>query len=115
MRILMLSQFYPPFFGGEERSVYSLSVEMAARGHDVAVATVWSRGLAEFEVKDGVRIFRVRTTAQRASFLYADPAHSHAPPIPDPELTVALWRIMVMEKPDIVHAHNWIVHSFLPL
>lgn len=115
MRILMLSQFYPPYLGGEERLAAALSAGLAARGHDVAVVTISSPGLPDFEVDQGVRIYRVRTTAQRATWLYADPGHSHAPPVPDPELTLALRRISTREGPDIVHAHNWIVHSYLPL
>jgi glycosyltransferase involved in cell wall biosynthesis len=115
MRILMLSQFYPPVLGGEERLVAGLSVGLAARGHDVAVATLSQYGLPEFETVNGVRVYRVRSTAQRAKFLYADTSHPHAPPVPDPELVLALRRISLQESPEIVHAHNWIVHSFLPL
>ena len=115
MRILMLSQFYPPMLGGEERLVAGLSVGLAARGHDVAVATLSQDGLPDFEVDRGVRIYRVHSTVQRAKWLYADPAHTHAPPMPDPELSLALHRIAVQESPDIAHAHNWIVHSFLPV
>ena len=55
MRILMLSQFYPPIIGGVEQHVRTLSVELVSRGHDVAVATLWHKGLAEFELDQGVR------------------------------------------------------------
>ncbi len=37
----MLAQFYPPIIGGEERLVQDLSAELAQRGHDAAVATLW--------------------------------------------------------------------------
>ena len=58
MRILMLSQFYDPIIGGEERIVQDLSVELARRGHDVAVATLWHEGTQDYEIDRGVRIFR---------------------------------------------------------
>ena len=41
MRILMLTQFYHPIIGGEERMVQGLSSELGLRGHEVAVATLW--------------------------------------------------------------------------
>lgn len=115
MRILMLAQFYPPTIGGEERHVQDLSVALAARGHDVAVATLWHEGLAEFERDRGVRVYRIRGTMQRAAWLFSETGRMHAPPFPDPELTLALRRVIACERPEIVHAHNWLVHSFLPL
>jgi len=110
----MLAQFFHPLIGGEERHVATLSAELAARGHSVAVATLWQPGLPEFEVMDGVRVYRVRSTVQRASWLFQT-ERSHAPPLPDPELAWALGRVALQEQAEIVHAHNWIVHSFLPV
>ncbi|GCE48261.1 glycosyltransferase involved in cell wall biosynthesis [Thermosporothrix hazakensis] len=115
MRILMLTQFYPPVIGGEERHVRNLSLELVARGHQVAVATLWQEGCPEFEEDQGVRVYRFRTTTQRFSSLYSDPRRTHVPPFPDPEAVRALSRIMHQERPEIVHAHNWLVYSFLPL
>lgn len=115
MRILMLAQFYPPTIGGEERHVRNLSIELAARGHDVSLATLWHEGLADFEIEHGVRIHRIRGTMQRAAILFSEQKRQHAPPFPDPEAALALRRVILEERPDIVHAHNWIVHSFTPL
>jgi glycosyltransferase involved in cell wall biosynthesis len=115
MRILMLAQFYPPTIGGEERHVRNLSIGLAARGHDVSLATLWHEGLADFEIDQGVRIHRIRGTMQRATGLYSEQKRQHAPPFPDPEAALALRRVILQERPDIVHAHNWLVHSFTPL
>lgn len=115
MRILMLSQFYPPFIGGEERSVEILATALAERGHEVAVATLAKEGAPAQEVDREVRVYRLRGTMQRATWLFADAAHTHAPPFPDPEIAQALRRIVARERPQVVHAHNWLVHSFLPL
>lgn len=115
MRILMLTQFYQPIIGGEEQIVKDLSVDLARRGHEVAVATLWQEGLQEFEIDQGVRIFRIHSTTQRATWLYSDTQRRHAPPWPDPEATLALQRILAQVQPEIVHAHNWLVYSFLPL
>jgi len=115
MRILMLTQFYPPYIGGEERHVRNLSTRLAARGHMVAVATLGNRQLPAFEEDEGVRVYRLRGTMQRAAWLFSEDSRRHAPPFPDPELVPALRRIIVKERPQIVHAHNWLARSFLPL
>jgi glycosyltransferase involved in cell wall biosynthesis len=115
MRILMLAQFYPPMIGGEERHVRNLSLELVARGHDVTVATLWQEGLPEFECDQGVRVFRIRGLLQRVSSLFKEKERRHSPPFPDPEALWALRRIIMRERPHIVHAHNWMVHSFTPL
>ena len=115
MRILMLAQFYPPTIGGEERHVRNLSLALAARGHSVSVVTLWHNGEAEREMDQGVRIYRIRGTMQRVSALFSEKGRRFAPPFPDVEAMRALHRIIKQERPDIVHAHNWIVHSFTPL
>lgn len=115
MKILMLAQFYPPIIGGEERHVRNLSVQLAARGHDVAVATIWHHGMPEYEEHDGVKVYRIRSVVQRAKFLFSEETRFHAPSFPDPALTQALWQIVQEHKPDVVHAHNWLIYSFLPI
>jgi glycosyltransferase involved in cell wall biosynthesis len=111
----MLAQFYAPIIGGEERLVQDLSIELVRRGHEVAVATLWQQGLPTFELDHGVRVYRIHSTVQRIKWLHADMKRRHAPPIPDPELVWGLSRVVAQEKPEIVHGHNWMVRSFLPL
>lgn len=109
----MLSQFYPPAIGGEERHVQALSQGMALRGHQVSVATIAAEDGVD---RDGpVRVHRLRTTVQRFPALFSDPSRPYAPPLPDPGLVRGLRRVVAAERPDVVHAHNWIVNSALPL
>ena len=115
MRVLLLSQFYPPVIGGEERHVRNLGAALAARGHQVSLATQRSQGANECELDGDVRVHRLGGTLQRVSALFADRERPHAPPFPDPELMLGLYRCLSKEKPDIIHAHNWLLHSFLPL
>ncbi|GAC1381088.1 MAG: hypothetical protein NVS4B7_03550 [Ktedonobacteraceae bacterium] len=115
MRILMLAQFYRPLIGGEERYVRDLSIELVARGHEVAVATLEQEGVPTFECDQGVRVYRIPASMQRMDAAFSEKARRHAPPFPDPEFLWALRRIIRREQPEIVHAHNWIVHSFTPL
>lgn len=115
MRILMLSQFYPPIIGGEEQHVRNLSIELVARGHDVVVATLRHQGEEDFELDQGVRVYRIRSFMQRVPWIFNDTGRQYAPPFPDPEVVLALRHIIRQEQPEIVHAHNWLVYSFLPL
>src|SRR5712691_8345262 len=115
MRVLMLSQFYPPIIGGTEQHVRTLSIELASRGHEVAVATIRHEGQAKFEIDHDVRVYRIRSSMQRVPWLFGDNRRQHAPPFPDLEVMLELRRIILNERPQIVHAHNWLVRSFLPL
>ena len=114
MRILMLTQCYSPLPGGIEQHICTLNVELIARGHDVAVVTQLSKGLLPFEIDRGVRIYRISSTMDRMPWLFPDDRR-YAPPFPDPELTQKLRGIITRERPQIVHAHNWLSRSFLPL
>lgn len=115
MRILLLSQFYPPIIGGEERHVRNLGAALAARGHQVVVGTARRSGSPNEEMDGAVRVVRLPGTMHRLSALHTDHERPHAPPFPDPELTLALWRLAADVRPDVVHAHNWIYASFLPV
>ena len=115
MKIMILTQFYPPLIGGEERFTRNLSHGLAARGHEVVVVTLCQDGLPPQEDDEGVRVYRIQGWTQRLDFLYSDTGHRAASPYPDPGLALELRRLVQQEKPDIVHAHNWIVHSFVPL
>lgn len=115
MRITMLTQFYPPLIGGEERFTYNLSRLLVARGHDVSVVTILQDGMAEYEESAGVKIHRIQGLVQKIPFLYSDTSRRFATPFPDPGLTNAIRKFVKQEKPHIVHAHNWMVHSFVPV
>jgi glycosyltransferase involved in cell wall biosynthesis len=111
----MLAQFFDPIIGGEERVVEQLSVELAKRGHDVSVATLRLPGTSPVEDIAGVRVHRLDAAVNRVDRLFAEPERRHLPPLPDPILVRGLKRVVERERPDVVHAHNWIVHSYVPL
>lgn len=113
MRILMLPQLYPPIIGGEERFAEDLSTSLVRRGHEVSVVTLWQPGLDGGGVAGGVTVHRVRGLTQSVPGLYSD--RRLATPFPDPGVVRRLRRIVADERPDIVHGHNWMVYSFLPL
>src|SRR5258708_3837468 len=104
----MLTQFYAPIIGGEERLIQDLSAALARRGHQVAAATQRHPGRPAFEIEQGVRLYRLHSATQRARWVFKDPGRQHAPPWPDPEAVWTLNRVLTREQPDIVHGHNWL-------
>lgn len=115
MRILMVAQSFSPIVGGEERIVEDLSHQLARRGHEVAVATL-RQPLGEPPPReDGVEVELLETAMSRVPGLAADPERAYAPPAPDPLTVRDLRRVIHDFRPDVVHAHNWLVHSYLPL
>jgi glycogen(starch) synthase len=115
MRILLLAQFFPPDIGGEERHVFNLAGTLARRGHDVAVATQHLADVPDYEVLDsGVRVHRFTTAAMHLPGVYST-GRAHHLPLPDPLGVRELARIAALERPDVVHAHNWIVNSAVAL
>ncbi|HYL41607.1 MAG TPA: glycosyltransferase, partial [Candidatus Binatus sp.] len=115
MKVLMVAQWYPPIVGGEELHVANLSRALVDRGHDVMVATLRQTGLPAEERRDGVRIVRLEGALQRIEGLFADAGRRSAAPMPDPVLTAQLDRVVREWGPDVIHAHNWLVHAVAPI
>jgi glycosyltransferase involved in cell wall biosynthesis len=115
MRVLMLTDLYWPLVGGLEQAVRALGRELTQRGHTVAVATLGQAGLAPREDDEGVAIFRLSGALQRNAGLFSDDRRRYAAPLPDPETVIGLRKVLDAFRPDVVHGHNWLVRSFLPL
>ena len=115
MRVLMLAQSYAPVVGGEERVVEDLSHELVDRGHEVSIATLTPNGSDPARRDPSLPVHVLPSGAQRLRRMHRDPERRHAPPIADPETVAGLRRVLTVERPDVVHAHNWLVHSYLPL
>jgi glycosyltransferase involved in cell wall biosynthesis len=113
MRILQLSDLYPPAIGGLERHVQVLSHELVRRGHEVAVATMRPPGFPPVEEDGPVRVHRLAGASRALARFYDDPARPFHPPGPDPLLVPALRGLLAELRPDVVHAHGWIVYSGL--
>jgi glycosyltransferase involved in cell wall biosynthesis len=111
----MLAQSFAPIVGGVERIVEDLSVELVARGHEVSVATLRQPGREAPPAHNGVRVHALDSSAHRLPGMRQDSERRHAPPAPDPETVLQLRRLLRRERPDVVHAHNWLLHSYLPL
>jgi glycosyltransferase involved in cell wall biosynthesis len=101
--------------GGVEQHVRSLAQSLARRGHQVTVATLAGKDLADDEDDDGVRVRRLRSVSQRMPWLFSSPERPWAPPVPDPAITWQLRKLIIAQPPDVVHGHDWLARSFLPL
>ena len=116
MRVLLLTDLYAPLVGGVEQHVRTLGHELLSRGHDVTVATVHPGGdVPDVEADGGVSVHRLRTALSRLPGAYEESSRPFAPPAPDPELTLRLASLVQRHRPDVVHAHGWIVQSWLPV
>jgi glycosyltransferase involved in cell wall biosynthesis len=113
LRILIISQFYPPGWGGQQQHVQNLSRALARRGHRVSVA-ILEPPADRLPLDDpGVEIHHLRTSVQRVDRLFSSPLR-FAPPLPDPEAMAGLRRIIRTERPDVIHAHDWLSRSVVP-
>jgi glycosyltransferase involved in cell wall biosynthesis len=115
MRILMLAQSFSPVVGGEERIVEDLSAELARRGHEVSVATLCQPAGEPPPRDDGIELHLLDSSMHRIPGVSADAERRFAPPGPDPLAVRDLRRVIRKWRPQVVHAHNWLAHSHLPL
>ena len=115
MRILLVTDFYWPYLGGVEQHVRSLARSLVGRGHHVTVATLSGSNLADDEDDDGVRVRRLHSMSQRMPWLFSSAERPWAPPLPDPAITWQLRKLISANPPDVVHGHDWLARSFLPL
>jgi glycosyltransferase involved in cell wall biosynthesis len=98
LKILYVTDSYPPVLNGVSDVVNHLAKGMAERGHSVEVATIDDTGaLPRKEVVSGVTVKR---------FLGFRPARSYHVPTP------GILRVL-NEEFDVIHVHNF--HSVLPL
>ncbi|WP_257345870.1 1,4-alpha-glucan branching protein domain-containing protein [Pseudalkalibacillus decolorationis] len=102
--ILMLSWEFPPnVVGGLARHVYDLSRAMAKEGHSVYVITSAVDGSPDFEVIEGVHVYRVRGKQPYHEDFYHWSGSLN--------LAISELALKLAEKVkfDCIHAHDWIV------
>ncbi|MEO5745579.1 MAG: glycosyltransferase family 4 protein [Terracoccus sp.] len=115
MRILQVSDGYPPVVGGLEVYVESLSRALADEGHEVVVATLARPGWPARETLGGIAVFRLGGLTQHLPGAGHDPGQLFHPPVPDPPIVWQLQALVRRYRPDVIHAHGWMMHSCLPL
>lgn len=59
MKILHLTERYLPFFGGVEINIHEISKRLVRNGFEVKVVCENEKGTTNYEVMDGIEIYRV--------------------------------------------------------
>jgi glycosyltransferase involved in cell wall biosynthesis len=115
LRVLQVSDGFPPAIGGLERHMATLSRKLVEHGAEVAVATLDYPGAPETEVVDGYSIFRLKGFTRHLRRFATDSGHYFHPTVPDPTLVRELNRLVAEFRPDVIHAHGWILESCVAL
>ncbi len=116
MKILHLTNLYAPVIGGLERSIATSSEAMVRRGHEVTVLTLATPKATQPETLNGVRVIRARSVGNTLlPGLNADPGKPFHPTMADPLTTAAISRALRDQCYDVVHSHDWLMYSYLPL
>ncbi|GIM91669.1 glycosyltransferase family 4 protein [Paractinoplanes toevensis] len=116
MKILHLANLYAPVIGGLERSIATSSEELVRRGHDVTVLTLAAPGSVAEERLGGVRVVRVGSIATSLlPGINQDRAKPFHPTAADPLTVAGIRRELRAHRYDVVHSHDWLMYSYLPL
>jgi glycosyltransferase involved in cell wall biosynthesis len=111
LRVLLISDSFPPLIGGAGRDTALLASALLARGHRVSVATSSQPDAPERETDRGVEINRLPGVVTRMHWLSANSERRIPPPFPDPETTLRLRRLIRRLEPEIVHSYGWMTYS----
>ncbi len=115
MKVLEITELYPPDIGGTQRHVALQAAELVRRGHHVTVLTHALPGSPAREVTpEGITVLRTEPGwLSRLPGIYQNPHQRYSPPFPEPRTFRVIRDLIKQERPDVILAHNWIVYSYL--
>jgi len=105
MRILLISEFYPPKISGIGQHVRRLAVSLAKRDHEVQVLSSDSSHKC-IENDGNVRVIRTNHALSNLNWIFTDKNMSYVAPMPDFILKRAITKVILTCTPDIVHVHG---------
>ena len=111
---LAIDNYPPPLMGGHALHVRLLGQELVKRGHDVEVVCLAGPNGARVEMDNGVVVHRIAGWSRAFSRFSVNSELTLHPTVQDPRLVRELVSLIRQRKPDVVHAHGWILHSLLP-
>ena len=95
--------------------VQMLSHELVRRSHEVEVVSLAGPRGPRTEFDGAVRVHRVAGWSRVLGPLYVNPKKPFHPTLPDPGIVRVVGRLLREFRPQIVHAHSWMLYSLLPL
>ncbi|WP_418004906.1 glycosyltransferase family 4 protein [Mycobacterium sp. PDNC021] len=110
-----MSDSFAPATGGTERVVEALAKGLTARGHPNVVATLGRPDAPAHQFDGDIEVRRIDGLTRYLRRFASDPNHYFHPTCPDPLLVGRLQALVDEIRPDIVHAHGWILNSCLSL
>lgn len=112
MNICLFNNFFPPKTGGSSHYTYDLSRELAKKRNKVVVITSkLYEGQPDFEVKEGVRIYRLKSATYPALGI----AHGFDLRFSlFPSNLMKIWRILQQEKIEVVHTQGQFFDLVVP-
>jgi len=119
MNILMLSDVPPSLFfsyhiSGRIGYIRSLSEILASSGHNVIICTINPGSCPDIARHSNITTYYTRSLLHRSPF-YKYPKRRHHLPIQDLLVTEKIQEIIKKERPEIIHGHDRMLYSFLPL
>lgn len=109
MRVLLISDLFPPVTGGLEVHVDALATELTRRGDDVAVATLTSRPRP---TDSNVRTFTISSATRLLP--HEDAQRPFQPPVAEPVSRLGLRQSLRTFRPDVIHGHSLLTLSLPP-
>jgi glycosyltransferase involved in cell wall biosynthesis len=103
MRILLVSDFYPPTPGGLEAHVRRLAAALTRKGHSIAVLS----GTPQPDPLPDTPAYHAPTIFSHVPGVYRNKGLQFPPPFPDPAFRRAVRQAAESWQPDIIHAHGW--------
>lgn len=111
LKIMIVSDHYPPYIGGAHRQSQLLARELSRRGHDISVVTVWQQGTSDRDDSEGFSVYRLHQLRTLIPGLVQDTKQRHQPPFPDPVTVWELRRILKDVQPELIHCYGWFGYS----
>ncbi|MFG1931680.1 glycosyltransferase family 4 protein [Mycobacterium sp. NPDC048908] len=113
LRILHATDTFLPNVGGLELALAALVRGQVRRDQVAAVATAQHPDAPAREDLDGAPIHRLPMAMARVPGAYVNPTHLFFPPVPDPRFARAFADLLRNFRPDVIHAHGWVLYSVL--
>jgi glycosyltransferase involved in cell wall biosynthesis len=115
VRVLELTELYPPDIGGTQRHVARQAEELTRRGHEVTVLT---HAVGDSEAREltpeGITVLRTSAPwLSRLPGFMQNPRQRYSPPAPEPKTVRLIRKLIKDQRPDVILAHNWLIYSYL--